>query len=274
MHISFEEIGGRGIGRAYEIQELMAVLMSRQLRDNELVGTGAGSAMARAACRLAQLLHAPGLSYLAGGSGAVNPYLEPLVASSCDYANLLCESTLHLAELISAIPAGRVDVFFYGALQVDRYGNVNLSVVGDPTRPRFRGPGAVALPLLGAARRGIIFMTDHSPRSFVEKISFLTAPGFLDGPESWEKARADGQIRGDGPALVITPLAVLDFEETTRRMRLVSVHPGVTVEQVQAATGFELILPAEVPTTTPPDPTEIRLLREIDETWLLRQPLN
>lgn len=273
MHISFEEIGGRGLGKPFETPELMAVVMSRHLRDNELVGTGAGSAMARAACRLAQLLHAPGLSYLAGGSGAVNPLLDPLAASSCDYANLLCESTLNLAELISSIPAGRVDVFFYGGLQVDRYGNVNLSVVGDPARPKLRGPGAVALPLVGAARRGVIFMTDHSPRSFVEKVSFVTAPGFLDGPETWEKARAEGQIEGDGPALVVSPLAVLDFEETSRRMRLVSVHPGVTVEQVRAATGFELIIPADVPETIPPTPTEIRLLRDLDAEGLLREPL-
>src|SRR6476469_1896760 len=112
MHITFEEIGGRGIGKPFEIQELMAVVMARSLRDNELAGTGAGGAMTRAACRLAQLLHAPGLSYLAGGSGAVNPFLEPLAASSCDYGNLLCESTLNLADLISSIPAGRVGVFF------------------------------------------------------------------------------------------------------------------------------------------------------------------
>jgi glutaconate CoA-transferase subunit B len=270
MHVSFEEIGGRGTGKGYATQELMAVVLARSLRDNELAGTGAGSAMARAACRLAQLLHAPGLSYLAGGSGAVNPFLEPLTASSCDYANLLCESTLNLAELISSIPAGRVGVFFYGGLQVDRYGNINLSVVGDPARPKLRGPGAVALPLVGSAGRGLIFLTDHSPRSFVEKVSFVTAPGFLDGPASWEKARAEGQIQGEGPALVVTPLAVLDFEAVSRRMRLVSVHPGVTVEQVRAATGFELIIPAEVPTTTPPDPTELRLLREIDEEGLLR----
>jgi glutaconate CoA-transferase subunit B len=271
MRVTFEEIGGRGIGKPYEAQELMAVVMARSLQDGEVVGTGAGSAMARAACRLAQLLHAPGLSFLAGGSAAVNPFLEPLAASSCDYSNLLCESTLSLAELITSIPAGRVDTFFYGGLQVDRYGNVNLSLVGDPARPKLRGPGAVALPVIGAARRGFIFVTDHSPRTFVEKVSFITAPGFLDGPESWNRAKAAGSIPGNGPALVFTPLAVLDFEETSRQMRLVSVHPNVTVDDVRAATGFELIIPPEVPVTLPPNPTELRLLRELDEERLLRQ---
>lgn len=271
MRFTFEEIGGRGIGKPFETQELMAVVMARSLRDGEVAGTGAGSAMARAACRLAQLLHAPNLSFLAGGSAAVNPYLEPLAASSCDYTNLLCESTLSLAELITSIPAGRVDVFFYGGLQVDRYGNVNLSLVGDPAKPKLRGPGAVALPIIGSARRGIIFVTDHSPRTFVEKVSFITAPGFLDGPESWSKAKAEGHILSDGPALVVTPLAVMDFEESSRRMRLVSVHSNVTVEQVRAATGFELIIPDEVPTTPPPNPVELRLLREMDEERLLRQ---
>ncbi len=147
MRVTFEEIGGRGIGKPFETQELMAVVLARSLQDGEVVGTGAGSALARAACRLAQLHHAPDLAFIAGGSAAVNPLLEPLTPSSCDYANLLCESTISLAELITAIPAGRLDAFCYGGLQVDRYGNVNLSLVGDPNRPKLRGPGAVAAPL-------------------------------------------------------------------------------------------------------------------------------
>ena len=99
---------------------------------------------------------------------------------------------------------------------------------------------------------------------------FRTAPGFLDGGDSWRKAKEEGLAPGGGPALVISNLAVMDFEEESKAMRLVSVHPNVTVEQVKAATGFELIIPHSIPITAPPDAEEIRLLREIDDAGLLR----
>src|SRR4051794_29476030 len=111
MRISFEEIRGRSSGRPYETQELMAAVMSRALKDGEIAGTGAGSAVARAACRLAQLQHAPNLSYVAGGSGAFNPFSEPLPASSCDYSNLLCETVIPLPDLIMTVANGKLDVF-------------------------------------------------------------------------------------------------------------------------------------------------------------------
>jgi glutaconate CoA-transferase subunit B len=269
MRITFEDLGPRS-RKPFEIQELMAIVMSRQLHNGEVVGTGAGSAIARAACRLAQLHHAPDLSFVAGGSGAVNPYLEPLVASSCDYANLDCEAVLPMIDVVSTVASGKIETFFYGGLQVDKFGNANLSLLGDnPARPKLRGPGSAALPLFSRIKRGIIFMTDHSPRSFVEKVSFCTAPGFLDGGDSWRAAKAEGLVLGDGPFLVVSNLAVLDFEEESKAMRLVSVHPEVTVEQVKAATGFELIIPENVPTTQPPQPEELRTLREIDESHLL-----
>jgi glutaconate CoA-transferase, subunit B len=268
MRITFEEIRGRS-SKPYETQELMAAVMARALKDGEVAGTGAGSAVARAACRLAQLLHAPNLSYVAGGSGAFNSFSEPLTASSCDYANLLCEAVMPVADVITSVAGGKLDVFFCGGLQVDKFGNLNLSLIGDPAKPTLRGPGSAGLPFISAARRSIIFMTEHSRRNFVEKVDFVTAPGFLDGGESWRKAKAEGRLTGNGPALVVSNLAVLDFEEESKAMRLVSVHPNVTIEQVQAATGFELIVPAEVRTTTPPSPTELRLLRELDQARVL-----
>ncbi|HEX2909718.1 MAG TPA: CoA-transferase [Chloroflexia bacterium] len=269
MRISIEEIGGRG-SRAYEVQELMATVLARSLRDGEMVGTGAGSALARAACRLAQLSHAPDLSFVAGGSGAINPLLEPLTASSCDYANLDCEAILPLADVIEMIASGRCDVFCYGGLQVDKFGNVNLSLIGDPDRPQLRGPGSAALPLVANVGRNLIFMTDHSPRSFVEKVAFVTAPGYLDGGESWRKAKAEGNYRGNGPALVVSNLGVFDFEEETKAMRLVSLHPNITLDQLKAATGFELIIPADIPVTPLPDKREQRILRELDSSRLLK----
>lgn len=264
MQIPIEEIGGRGGNRPYYSQELIAVVLSRFLKDGEVVGTGAGSAAARTACRIAQLSHAPSLFFVSGGIGAVNPYLEPLVPSSSDYSNLLCESTLAISEFVNGFAAGRLDVFFYSGLQVDRYGNVNLNRIGE-----MRGPGAAALPLVGAVKRPIIFMNEHSPRTFVEKVAFVTAPGYLDGGEKLAQAQATKTLR-NGPLAVVSSLAVMDFEPVSHRMRLVSVHPNVTVEEVQAATGFELVMPESVPTTALPTAQEMRLLRQIDEQRILR----
>ncbi len=270
MRFSFEEIPSRQ-SKSYQPLELMAVLMSRNVKNGEVVGTGAGSAVARAACRLAQLTHAPDLSFLAGGSGAVNPLLDPLTPSSCEYANLDCEAVLPMADVVSSVINGKVNVFFYGGLQVDKFGNINLSLLGeDPQRPKLRGPGSAALPFFSGIPRGIIFMPDHSPRSLVEKVDFITAPGFLQGGESWRAAREQGLVSGNGPALVITNLAVMDFEEQTKSMRLLSVHPGNRIDQVRAATGFELLIEGNIPETLPPTGEELRILREIDRGGLLK----
>lgn len=264
MQISIDDIGGRGKNRPYYPQELMAVLLSRLLKEGEVVGTGAGSAAARAACRLAQLTHAPSLFFVSGGVGAVNPYLEPLVPSSSDYANLLCESTLAISEFVNGFAAGRLDVFFYSGLQVDQFGNVNLNKIGE-----MRGPGAAALPLVSAVKKPVIFMNEHSPRTFVEKVAFITAPGYLDGDEVLRQAQEKGTLR-NGPVAVISPLGTFDFEPQSHRMRLVSIHPGVTVEEIKEATGFELIIPENVSETPAPTAQEIGVLRQIDEQRILR----
>jgi glutaconate CoA-transferase subunit B len=113
-------------------------------------------------------------------------------------------------------------------------------------------------------------MGDHSLRSFVEKVDFRTSPGFLEGGESWRTAKEEGLILGEGPVLVVSPLGVFDFEEESKAMRLVSVHPGKTLEEVVAATGFQLVVPAEVPTTSPPTEKELVILRSLDTDGILK----
>lgn len=269
MRVTYDML--RGGGKSFYPLELMAATMAHNLRDGDKVITGAGSAVARAACRLAQLTHAPNLTYIAGGSGGVNPELDPLTASSCDFSNLLCEAVLAMSDVVAPIGAGRYDVLFCGGLQVDKFGNLNLSALGDFDKPTLRGPGSAALPLAANFGRTLIFMTDHSPRSFVEKVSFRTAPGFLDGGESWRAAKTAGQIRGDGPVLVISHLAVMDFEPESKALRLMSLNPDVNVEQVKAATRFELIIPENVAETAKPTRDELRILRDLDQNQLLWQ---
>jgi len=246
-----------GYGKA----ELMAVVLSRELRDGELGSPGgAYSQIAMAAIRLAQLTHAPNLSYVCSAAGYINhmwgksPY--PLLASTTDYRNIHagCEAALDFRSM-----PRRRDFFFVGGLQVDRYGNINLLGIGPrPDRLKMRGPGTAGLAYATAiAGRFYIYLAHHTRRVLVEKVDFLNGLGYLEGPGSRERLA----LPGKGPQLVVTPLAVMDFEPETKLMRLRSLHPGVSLQEVMDNTGFELIIPEEVPTTPPPTEEELRCLR-------------
>jgi len=231
--------------------ELMAVVLARRLRPGEVAIMGAVSALPQAACRLAQLTTAPGLWFIAGGSGAVNPHLDPLVASSCDERLLDADCVLPLNDVILLEGRGDVvDVFFAGGLQVDAGGNCNLGPVGPWTRPTLRGPGGVGLPFLARAGRVVVYSTSHDRRTFVEAVDFVSGPG-------------------DRVTEIVTPLCVFDFD-AGHRARLASLHPGVTVEQVRAATGFDFAIAEPLAATAPPTAAELAILRGIDRDGLLR----
>lgn len=250
----------------YATSELMASIMAHHLQDGEVAVMGAVSMVPMAACRLAQETHAPNLTWIAGGSGAVNPRLYPLVPSSCDYDLLRSDCALPLPDVILLEGRGAFDVFFAGGLQIDQFGNCNLVCVGDWEKPALRGPGTVGLPFLPRARRVVIYTQAHNRRTFVPKVDFLSGPGFLSGGEEL----ASYGVPGKGPALVVTPLATMDFEPESKRMRLKTVHPGVTVEQVRDNTGFDLIIPDRVPESAPPTEEELAILRAIDPAGIVR----
>lgn len=253
--------------KPYSISELMSCIMARHLKDGEVAVMGAVSMIPMAACRMSQLTHAPNLSYITGGSGAVNPKLDPLVFSSCDDDLLRSDSALALPDVILLEGHGkRFDVFFGGGLQIDKYGNCNLVCIGDYEKPALRGPGTVGLPFLPRAGRVVIYTTSHNARTLIEKVDFNSGPGFLDGPESW----AEKGFPGSGPSLVVTPLCVMDFDDETKVMRLKSLHPGVTLEQVVENTGFQLVIPDSVPTTPEPTETELNFLRKIDPKGIVK----
>lgn len=256
--------------KAYSISELMACVMARHLEDGEVAVMGAVSMIPMAACRMSQLTHAPNLYYIAGGSGSVNPHLDPLVFSSCDAENLRSDAALALPDVILLEGHGkRFDVFFAGGLQIDKYGNCNLICIGDWDSPALRGPGTVGLPFVPRAGRVVIYTTSHNARTLVGKVDFNSGPGFLDGPDSW----AGKGLPGRGPSLVVTPLCVMDFHEETKVMRLKSLNPGVTLEQVVENTGFQLVIPDYIPTTPEPTETELTVLRKIDPTEIVRNLL-
>jgi glutaconate CoA-transferase, subunit B len=255
----------------YAVAELMACVMARDFRDGELGAMGAASQIPMAAAKLARATHAPNLNWLSGGSGAINSKLPYLVQSAADYRNLFgAECRLSMEDIVDIEVRGRCDFSCYGAIQVDKHGNMNMLAVGaDYKHPKVRGPGSVGLSLSAAFRRFYIYLTHHDPRILVEKVDYISGPGFWDGSLERDKYVQPGAM---GPCLCVTPLGVFDFDENKREMRLKSVHPGVNVELLLSRTGFCPIVPANVPETEPPRPEERRLLREvIDREGILRR---
>jgi glutaconate CoA-transferase subunit B len=232
--------------------ELVAVTMARAFRDVEVVVMGAVPTIPLAACRLARALYAPSLSYIVGGSGTVNPTPAALPTQSCAPELEGGPCTLPLPDVVLLEGRGDVlDVFCAGGLQIDAHGNCNLVCIGERERPKLRGPGSVGLPFLPAVGRTVIYTLAHNPRTFVERVDFVSGAG-------------------DRAQLVVTPLATMDFDPDSRRMRLASTHPGVRVDEVAAATGFELLLPPSVPETPPPTAEELAELRQLDPGGSLR----
>lgn len=261
------------MSRGYSALELMAIVMARELRDGEVVVMGAVPALPMAACRLARALHAPNLSYIVGGSGTVNPVPDGLPASSCDPALAPAATTLPLPDVVLLEGRGdALDVFCAGGLQIDAYGNCNLVGVGDPQRPALRGPGSVGLPFLPAVGRSLLYTTTHNARTLVERVDVVSGPGHRRA-DATDATGNGGPERvgaaGGGPALVVTPLATLDFD-ATGRMRLRTVHPGVEVAEVVEATGFALA-PDPVGETPPPSAEERAALDRIDVHGTLKE---
>jgi len=250
----------------YTPAELQAVFLSRDLRDHELGAAGAAAAIPMAAMLLARLTHAPDLQI--AGEMFVNPRPKRLWSSMLDDRALgACEAAETFLELFGHSHRG-LDFFFHGGMQVDAHGNINLHHVGGTIdRPMMRGPGAANVSYAAMSKRFYIVTAVHTPRTFVPRVDFVTSPGYLDGPESVRAAGLTG-----GPRFCVTPLAVMDFDPVTLRMRLRHVHPWSSVDAVVAATGFPLIVAAP-PTPTPrPTSDELRLLRErVDPDGMLRR---
>jgi glutaconate CoA-transferase subunit B len=161
--------------------------------------------------------------------------------------------------VMSCAQLGLIDYGFLGAAQIDPYGNLNTTVIGAHEAPRVRLPGSGGANDVGSLCHRTIILMRHDRRRFVEKLDFLTTPGYLTGPDARE---ASGLPANSGPYLVISQLGVMGFDEEMKRMKLVSVHPGIKVEDVVENTGFELIIPNEVAMTELPSETELRLLRD------------
>lgn len=233
--------------------ELMAVVISRFLRDHDVVLTGTNAAIPTAAYRLAQSLHAPGLVSLNGAHGTVDQVAREVPFSSADPTMIEGRFNIRLADVVGLETRRILDVVFLGALQVDQSGRLNLALIGDPKRPRLRGPGTLGLPAGRLVDRSIIYLNRHDPRIFVPEVDFVSVEA----------------MRGGGLEAVVTPLAVFEPSPDRARLRLSSVHPGVSPETVAERTGFEVDTEAAA-TTAAPSVAELEALRAVDPDSSLR----
>ena len=237
--------------------ELMVSCAARALDDGRTVAVGTG--VPCAAAMLAQKTHAPNLVVLfeAGGVAPQLPTMPVSVGDSRTIHRAIMAASM--AEVMQFCQRGLVDYTFLSGAQIDAYGNINSTLIGgNHAKPKVRLPGSGgANDLASFCWRTLVIMR-HDPKKFVARLDFLTSPGYLTGPGR----EAAGLPRDTGPHRVITELAVLGFHPSTKRMMLLSVHPGVTVEQVKSATGFELETADDVTRTAEPTDDELLILRD------------
>jgi glutaconate CoA-transferase subunit B len=209
---------------------------------------------------LAQRTCSPRLSVVfeAGGIAPRLPTMPISVGDSRTFYHGLMATSM--ADIMETCQRGMVDYTFLGGAQIDAYGNLNSTMIGDDyAHPRVRLPGSGGANDLASLCWRILVVTTHDRRRFVEKLDFLTTPGYLTGPGAREAA---GLAPGTGPYRVITDLAVLGYHDHSKRMQVLSLHPGVGLEHVQAATAFELAVQESLTVTTPPTDVELHILRE------------
>lgn len=247
----------------YTSSEILTVLSARQLVDGQVVFAGIGIPLL--AATLAQRLGCPGLTILFEG-GVVGALVEPgkLPPSTNDQrcarkSNMVLGS----ADVLLLLQRGYVDIGFMGGAQIDQYGNLNSSYIGDPADPKVRLPGTGGGNDISSLTNMIVAMK-HEKRRFVEKVDFITSPGFISGGNS----RAESGLPAGGMFRVITELAVFGFDSNTKRMQVLALNPGITREEVQDNTGFKLEFDENIAATPPPTEHELKTLRAIDSERL------
>jgi acyl CoA:acetate/3-ketoacid CoA transferase alpha subunit/acyl CoA:acetate/3-ketoacid CoA transferase beta subunit len=249
--------GGSVMAECTQI-ELMVCAAARQLEDGAAVVVGTGAPCA--AAMLAQRLWAPNLLIMfeAGGIGPLLPTMPISVGDSRTFHRGVLAGSM--VEIMEMCQRGLVDYAFLGAGQIDMYGNINSTIVGDSYhRPKVRFPGSGGANDLASLCRRTIVMTPQDRRRFVARLDFLTTPGYLGGKGAREEA---GLPAGTGPYKVITDLCIMGFAADSCRMQIESLHEGVSREQAQEQTGFELLVTPDVALTPRPSDEELRVLRD------------
>jgi glutaconate CoA-transferase subunit B len=241
----------------YTSFELMAVAGARELKDGEIVGVGLGLPVVSSF--LAKRTHAPNITIMFE-LGVIDPEPLDICVDGLSDPRIWYRAKIHtsFADMLgSVLHKGLVDVGFLGGLEIDAYGNLNTTLLGDPKGKyrRFTGSGG-GNDIASSARRTVVTIR-HEPRKLSEAVSFMTSPGYFRGGDEREKLGLQG-----GPARLITDKAVFGYDPQSKRMRLESIHPNTTLEDVLTNMNFRPIIPDNIPFTEPPTAEQIRLIRE------------
>jgi glutaconate CoA-transferase subunit B len=246
------------VSAAYSAEEMMTVTAARMLRNGAVCFVGIG--LPSTAANLARLTHAPDavLVYESGPIGA-KPAVLPLSIGDGDLAET-ADTVVSTPEIFRYwLQGGRIDVGFLGAAQLDRFANINTTVVGPYVKPKVRLPGAGGAPEISSSAREVLIIVKHSKRTLVNKVDFVTSVGFMTGGD----AREELGLPGKGPAAVITDLCILRPNPGSRELEVASVHPGVDRRTIEESTGWEIRFAEECGETEAPRDAELDVLREL-----------
>jgi len=237
------------------VADLMIYSMASEIKNFDTVLHGVSSPLPILAMSAARKTHAPDMAYISGAEG-VDPEVDRIYPSSFDTRlNRNAVAYFGLHEAFDLAQRGELNVMFLGAAQIDRYGNTNLSVIGDINRPKIQLPGGAASAfLMPITPKVVVWLSRHSNRVFVDKVDFVTGQGYNNRPEEYKK----------NELVVISDLGVMNFKNTERVMQLQSYHPGHTVDEIKEKTGFNLLVASDVAETPVPGPEIINLINNID----------
>ena len=244
----------------YTPDEMMTIAAARMLWPGCVCFVGIG--VPSAAANLARLTHAPDIVLIyESGTIGTRPHVLPLSIGDGELAET-ATAVVPLPEIFSYwLQAGRIEVGFLGAAQIDRFGNLNTTVIGDYAKPKTRLPGAGGAPDIAALAKEVFIIIRQSRRAFVEKLDFITSAGHLEGGDSRKRAG----LPGKGPTAVITDLCVLEPDPVSRELTVTSIHPGIDRAQIDAATGWRVRYAEQVATTPIPADATLQVLRDLIE---------
>ncbi len=242
----------------YSKAEMMAVAAARVLKNDDVcfVGIGAPSV----ACNLARLTHAPDITLIyESGTIGTKPDILPLSIGDPELSETAV-TTVSVPEMFQYwLQGGRISIGFLGGAQIDRFGNINSSVIGDYGHPRVRLPGGGGAPEIASLCGQTFVVMKQTARSFVERVDFITSFGYGTGGDHRERMG----IRTKGPTLVVTDLCLLRPDPLTKELVVTSMHEGVTMEEIEKHTGWEVRFSSTLERTPPPNETELKVLRDL-----------
>jgi acyl CoA:acetate/3-ketoacid CoA transferase beta subunit len=243
----------------YTRQELMIFAAAKEIKNNQIIFVGTGLPML--AGYLAKATHAPDCTLLFE-AGIIDPKPRHLAVGVGDFRLMTgAVAVKGLYYALGLLQSGHVDLGFLGAGEIDRYGNVNTTVIGGTyKKPKLRLPGSGGANDIASLAKNTVIIVPHTKRKLVEMITYLTTPGYLTG----KGAREEAGLRGKGPKRIITDLAILGFNPDTSEVQVESIHDGVSQEDIRMNTGFDISYSSDFQITVPPTSDEVQLIRSLD----------